>query len=142
MRDCRKISRDRRRNAGLGNVDSVNGRNKRTCKKLDSVAVLERAPQKNEEVMIVLKKVVQCQQMVYPSVHGLGWVRATLHAWRLTTMAKCAAFSDWWQFTATDKATKRTQLRTIICWLVLQVLLITRWSKNNGYVCCNCFGCE
>jgi hypothetical protein len=34
------------------------------------VAVLERAPQKNEEVMIVFTKVVQCQQMVYPSVHG------------------------------------------------------------------------
>ena len=34
------------------------------------VAVLERAPQKNEEVMIVFTKVVKCQQMVYPSVHG------------------------------------------------------------------------
>ena len=34
------------------------------------VAVLERAPQKNEEVMIVFTKVVQCQQMVYLSVHG------------------------------------------------------------------------
>jgi hypothetical protein len=34
------------------------------------VAVLERAPQKNEEVMIVFTKVVQCQQMVYRSVHG------------------------------------------------------------------------
>ena len=37
MRDCRKISRERRRNAGLDNVDSVNGRNKRTCRKLDSL---------------------------------------------------------------------------------------------------------
>ena len=34
------------------------------------VAVLERAPQKNEEVMIVFTEVVQCQQMVYLSVHG------------------------------------------------------------------------
>jgi hypothetical protein len=34
------------------------------------VAVLERAPQKNEEVMIAFTKVVQCQQMVYLSVHG------------------------------------------------------------------------
>ena len=85
------------------------------------VAVLERAPQKNEEVMIVFTKVVQCQQMVYLSVHGPRWVRAPLFAWRLTTMAKCA-FSDWWQFTATtDKGTNRTQLelaqrRIIICW--------------------------
>ena len=34
------------------------------------VAVLERALQKNEEVMIVFTKVVQCQQMGYLSVHG------------------------------------------------------------------------
>jgi hypothetical protein len=78
MRDWRKTSRDRRRKAGLDNVDSVNGRNKRTCKKLDNlvlgsqmgptgceedtyVAVLERAPQKNEEVMVVFAKGVQCQ---------------------------------------------------------------------------------
>jgi len=80
MRDWRKISRDRRRKAGLDNVDSVNGRNKRTCKKLDNlalgsqmgvvgceedthVAVLERAPQKNEEVMVVFAKEVQYQQV-------------------------------------------------------------------------------
>ena len=73
------MSRDRRRNAGLDNVDSVNGRNKRTCKKLDNlafgsqmgppgsevetyVAVLERAPQKNEEVMVEIAKEVECPQ--------------------------------------------------------------------------------
>jgi len=31
------MRRERRRKAGLDNVDSVNGRNKRTCKKLDNL---------------------------------------------------------------------------------------------------------
>ena len=34
-RDWRNMSKERRRKAGLDSVDSVNGRNRRTCKKLD-----------------------------------------------------------------------------------------------------------
>jgi len=56
MRDWRNMSRERRRKAGLDSVDSVNGRNKRTCKKLDSVAVVESAPQMNEELMVVFTR--------------------------------------------------------------------------------------
>lgn len=60
----------------MDSVDSVNGRNRRTCKKLDNlkevrmgptfskedthVAVLERAPHKNEELMVVFAKEVRC----------------------------------------------------------------------------------
>jgi hypothetical protein len=76
------------------------------------VAVLERAPQKNEEVMTVFTEVVQCQQMVYLSVHG---PRVTAHP----TVRMVAyndgkvwiLFSDWWRFTATatDKGTDRTR---------------------------------
>jgi hypothetical protein len=61
----------------LDKVDSVNGRNKRTCKKLDSlcnwdvrtglllsedthVAVVESAPQMNEELMEVFARDETC----------------------------------------------------------------------------------
>jgi hypothetical protein len=84
------------------------------------VAVLERAPQKNEEVMIVFTNVVQCQYMVYRSVHGprVGVDKGLRMA--AYNDGKCA-FSDWWQFTATatDKGIKRTQpfrRRIITCW--------------------------
>jgi hypothetical protein len=46
------MSKERRRKAGLDNVDSVNGKNRRTCKKLDRVAVLDRALQKIEELIV------------------------------------------------------------------------------------------
>jgi hypothetical protein len=52
MRDWRNMSKERRRKAGLDSVDSVNGRNRRTCKKLDRVAVLDRALQKKEELIV------------------------------------------------------------------------------------------
>ena len=82
------------------------------------VAVLERAPQKNEEVMTTFTKVEQCQQMGYLSVHGPGVGKGP-------TVRMAAnndgAFSDWSQFTTTHKGTKPTQLesaqrRIIICW--------------------------
>jgi hypothetical protein len=75
------MSRERRRNAGLDNVDNVNGRNKRTCRKLDSlctrksrrdqllrdedthVAMVEKAPHRNEELMVVSAKEVRCQYL-------------------------------------------------------------------------------
>ena len=80
------MSRERRRNAGLDKVDSVNGRNKRTCKKLDSlcnwdvrtglllsedthVAVVESAPQMNEELMEVFARDETCVSWGYLSLH-------------------------------------------------------------------------
>jgi hypothetical protein len=73
------------------------------------VAVLERAPQKNEEVMIVFSKVVQRQQMVYLSVHGPRVGKGPT--------ARMAAYNDGKgcilrlvAIATTDKGTKRTQL--------------------------------
>jgi hypothetical protein len=58
------------------------------------VAVLERAPQKNEEVMTMFTKVVQCQQIVYLSVHG---PRVGKGPTVRMAANNDGAFSVWWQ---------------------------------------------
>jgi len=96
------MSRERRRKAGLDNVDSVKGRNRRTCKKLANVAVLERAPHINEELMVVFVKEGRCQHFygmnktgscITVVVDWLWWVRGlqwfTLPKWRTSGVYIC-----------------------------------------------------
>jgi hypothetical protein len=99
------------------------------------VAVLERAPQKNEEVMIVFTKVVQCQQMVYLSVHGprVGkgpTVRmAAFNDGNVCILRLVAIYCHNRQRYKTD--TTRVGPATDYHMLVIQVLLV-RECKNNA----------
>ncbi len=99
------------------------------------VAVLERAPQKNEEVMTVFTKGVQCQQMVYLSVHGprvgkgptlrmAAYNNGKVCILRLVAIYRHGQLEGYKRTQQHESAQRRI--------IILQVLLVREWSKSNA----------